>query len=322
MGFCSGIDPISLKAYCAAVQFRFASSAREYLFELRDKVIGMIQDDLPLSPPAIRGLPFGNMDSPPILCSLLDSLEFIGPMSSVPNICANNPEHNWILTYPISACPLSSGLQAAVLRVLMVKERTSDLPTSIARKATVTLGQETANSLMMAPLWFESLSKVLDLCPIYVRMCWLKSVAGAWCTSTRLNKAVRLPCIFGCVDSMDNIRHYLICPVLWQFARETLHVYEEHIDIGHRLCLRVPSINKMRLLTFCFSLYHAITHDDGCISATPRRTHPDGCTSAEGVLQCPRVIQSRAVALARSVKHFVAMSNFQVVHTTSASDVT
>ena len=68
-------------------------------------------------------------------------------------------------------------------------------------------------------------------------------------------------------------------------------------------------INKMCLLAFCFSLYHAITHDDGCIGA-------------EGVLQCPGVMKSGDIALARSVKQFVSMPVSKGVHTTSLSDVT
>ena len=51
-------------------------------------------------------------------------------------------------------------------------------------------------------------------------MVWWKSVCGAWTTSHRLHEINQLPCVFGCTDSKDTLSHYLVCPVLWQLARE------------------------------------------------------------------------------------------------------
>ena len=76
------------------------------------------------------------------------------------------------------------------------------------------------------------------------------------------------------------------------FARDSLHIQEASLAIGERLSMYKPSIDKLKLLSFCFSLYHAVRNDPGCVSADGMIT--DSCT-----------VQYRATGLARSVRHFV-----------------
>ena len=110
--------------------------------------------------------------------------------------------------------------------------------------------------------WFNvGFKEVLHQLPLFLRMCWFKTISGAWCTSVRLHSIMDRPCIFGCIDSKDELVHYLICPVLWQFARETLKLPEPSLALNHRLCLCEPTVDKFKLLAFCHSLFHTCVND-------------------------------------------------------------
>ena len=101
----------------------------------------------------------------------------------------------------------------------------------------------------------------------YLSMCWLKAVGGGWTTSVRMHESVLLPCVFGCFDCRDELRHYLVCPLLWQLAKEALNLMETSFDVGHRLCLTEVNINRVRLLGYCHTLYHHIRNSSECFDA-------------------------------------------------------
>ena len=98
--------------------------------------------------------------------------------------------------------------------------------------------------------------------------------------------------IFGCADAKDEFSHYLVCPILWQFAREFIIAEEPSLSIESRLCLVEPNIDKLRALAFVYSLYHACKNDPGC-------------SSDDGSLLRPDIVQIRASELARAVRHLV-----------------
>ena len=50
---------------------------------------------------------------------------------------------------------------------------------------------------------------------MHVRMLYLKTLAGAWTTSVRMHEKEIKTCLFGCPESLDEVGHYLRCPVLW-----------------------------------------------------------------------------------------------------------
>ena len=135
----------------------------------------------------------------------------------------------------------------------------------------------------------------LQDCNIFTRVCWLKAISGAWCTSVRMHHDIIWPCIFGCTDCRDEITHYFACPCLWQIARETLMLQEDSILVGARLCLTEPSFDKLSLFAFCHTLYHACVHDPGCI------VH-------DGRIQAPNIVQNRATQLAGNVKRLIKVS--------------
>jgi len=157
----------------------------------------------------------------------------------------------------------------------------------------LTLAAFRASIPALPPLWFVAGVKiVLASLPHFLRMCWLKTISGGWCTSVRLHSVKDRPCIFGCTGSKDMLSHYLVCPVLWQLARESLHLPEPSLFVEHRLCLCEPTVDKLRMLAFCHCLYHACVNDTECMKS-------DGlpCTG--------QVVQLRACELARHCIHLV-----------------
>ena len=95
-----------------------------------------------------------------------------------------------------------------------------------------------------------------------------------------------------CCEARDEVKHYLECPILWQFARETLHLQEYSILIGERLCLINPSIPTLKLLAFCHTLYHACKNDKECVQS-------------DGGIQQSLIVQNRASDISRFVRHLV-----------------
>lgn len=86
-------------------------------------------------------------------------------------------------------------------------------------------------------------------------MTLLKSWVNAWCTTTRYSEAVEWPCIFGCIEEDDSLRHYLQCPLLW--SRVSAYV-ETHVDPLVRLGLDRPTSLRLKLMVVASRCYHTI----------------------------------------------------------------
>ena len=64
-------------------------------------------------------LPLGGIQSPSILQTLHYALALRGPLSVACDIANMVPEHQWLLSYPISSMPTCyKGIQTAVLKIL------------------------------------------------------------------------------------------------------------------------------------------------------------------------------------------------------------
>ena len=133
--------------------------------------------------------------------------------------------------------------------------------------------------------WLPNINAVLESTKIHTRVCWLKTICGAWTTSHRLHELDRLNCLFGCSEQ-DTITHYLQCPVLWQLAREVCPL-EESCSLPSRLCLASPSKDKLHRLAIVYGIFHTCKNDPACFISA----HPSS----------PSIVQSRAVGFARSV---------------------
>ena len=222
---------------------------------------------------------------------------FQGPLKGIKDKQLKIPCNTWLSSFPSSPVPFkSSGIQSALLQILSSSEKCRDLPYAIAQKLCTTLEEEVASNISLPVSWFSDLTDKLDRCKVLVRVCWLKAMAGAWCTSVRLHTTIIWPCIFGCKDARDELGHYLACPVLWQFAREFVGAEEPSIAIGSRLCIVQPSIAKLHALACVHSLYHACRNDPGC-------------TDCEGYILPAATVQFRAIGLARSVRHYVSFDS-------------
>ena len=152
-----------------------------------------------------------------------------------------------------------------------------NLESELIKKLRVSLGVH-FESVHFQPNWFGLIQKAFEGCNIFFRVCWLKAIGGAWTTSARMHETIIHPCIFGCLDCFDEFRHYLICPVLWQLAREALDLREPSCAVGHRLCLSSVSLNSLKLLGFCHLLYHSLRKDSDCF-------HNDGTIHPSVVIQ-------------------------------------
>ena len=294
IGFCSGIDPYPISSYCASVRYRFAVSEASYLEQLSADIFSLLGDSVSLAAFACNVLPQGGIDSTCILQTLHDALALRGPLNGIFAIANRVPEHQWILTFPVSTMPpIYRGIQTAVLKILSCDEScAANLSIAIVPKVKITFPVESCGLINMQVDWFPKLEELFKSTNSFLRMCWLKAIAGAWTTTTRMHETVIWPCVFGCVDCQDEIRHYLHCPVLWQLAREALSINEDHFSIGHRLCFIECSVDKLRLLAYSHILYHSVKNDTDCVNAS-------------GMIKSSQFIQQKSHNLVKALRPFV-----------------
>ena len=184
-------------------------------------------------------VPNGFLDSPPILLSLLEALEFQGPHSRVLKAISSDSGLSWLDQRGKSVEYLREDkVQSIVLRALAPSQDVSSIGNLVAKKLCVTLGRNFASKCRLSVRWFHDLMLVLEGAKVFLRMCWLKSIAGAWTTTTRMHEQEVWNCIFGCSEP-DSLLHYLVCPALWCIAIGVLPG-EESISIEERLCLCNP----------------------------------------------------------------------------------
>jgi hypothetical protein len=86
--------------------------------------------------------------------------------------------------------------------------------------------------------------------------------------------------------------HYFQCPILWQLAREALHLSEDHFSLGHRLCFIDCSLDRLKLLAYCHSLYHTVRNDRHCIDNN-------------GMIKNSQFIQNYSSLLSRSLRTLI-----------------
>ena len=142
----------------------------------------------------------------------------------------------------------------------------------------------------LAQDWFVQLHSVLYSVKHYVRMCWLKTVAGAWTTTVRTHEhkntdVVAWNCIFGCSSESDQLDHYMCCPILWNIVGSVLPG-EEYFSLVYRIGFEKPTKMNLQRLAIAHGIYHQCKHDSVCIV---------NCTPA-----APLILQSRAQGFAHA----------------------
>ena len=71
---------------------------------------------------------------------------------------------------------------------------------------------------------FDPIFVLLREFPKHVSFVWIKTMANAWCTSSRMHERPSLSCVFGCSEHEDSLKHYILCPVLLRFGLAALRV--------------------------------------------------------------------------------------------------
>jgi len=238
-------------------------------------------------------LPHEGIDSKCILQSLHEALALEGPLNSIFAITEKVPEHKWLLEYPISPMPSCyKGIQTAVLKILSIDESCAVLSSALYDKCLVTFPIESCGVICKQFDWFPKLEELFKSVNSFLRMCWLKAIGGAWTTTARMPEPVKWPCVFGCLDCRDEIRHYMQCPVLWQLAREALSISEQQFTLGHRLCFIDCSVDKLRLLAYTHLLYHTIKNDSECVQSN-------------GQIKCTQFIQQKCSNVVKALRPLV-----------------
>ena len=299
---CTEVDPIPLSSYCSANLIRFAHSEREYLLQLHSDILRISavsprQDCTPLVSANASDfvnlfeLPRGGLSDPPILATLLHALKLTGSFSDFREDCLCDPSRVWLVDYPgVCFPPAFKSFQSAALHALSLQYKVPNLYFEFHRKVKVTL--QPFAPFDIPNFWWEPLYSVLQGESTYIKCCWLKTVCGAWCTSTRLSTFQNRPCIFGCEDSRDELCHYLVCPALWQLALHSLRISEVSILFLHRICVSEPTHLKLQTLAFCHALYHTCVNDTACIDES-------------GMPRSPYLVQKRASETCNYCLHLV-----------------
>ena len=289
VSLCSVVTPVWLDPYFNAVLLRFASSEREYLFNLDAEAKSLAGSSRTLRQFARDRLPIGNLDTVPILQNLIDALHLSGPFSSLKGREDELELNSRVrIKGPDGRFPKEPGRQAMLMRALLPPFVLPDIACLLVTKLKVTLTPELfdlCNEFLGNFQWLTHLIAIMQEVKIHCRLVWWKTVCGAWTTSHRLHEVNQLPCIFGCTDSKDTLSHYLVCPVLWQLAREVCP-NEESSSVPSRLCMNLPCKVCLLRLSIAFGIYHSIKNDAVCsLSGSP--------SSA--------LVQSRAVGFAKSL---------------------
>ena len=84
-----------------------------------------------------------------------------------------------------------------------------------------------AVSLPEAETWLSA-ADMKDHAPCLAEAYWKAHGSKPGCVLRVPNEPIKWPCIFGCTDRLYEIRHYMICPILWQLGREALSISEHH----------------------------------------------------------------------------------------------
>ena len=97
--------------------------------------------------------------------------------------CRIDPSRAWLLEYPTLIFPKKfKSFQSAALEALSSEFRVSSLSAELHTKVKITL--DPLAPYEMPTDWFPGLHNELMKQTPYIKTCWLRTITGAWCTST------------------------------------------------------------------------------------------------------------------------------------------
>ena len=226
--------------------------ATEFFLELHSDLLHKLGDNATVYSLGTNSLPRFNPEDQPLLENMLDAVHGRGVFKRYKDEVGVFSELAKL--WPV-AIPQDKPTQKSAYNGFVAFERCTNLAQEMTQKLSTTLGTSLSNTLLVRADWFDTLTLVLKNCTVHVRMCVFKSLIGGWTTSVRMGETPTLPCIFGCRDERDDLRHYLACAPLWHIAGETLGC-QPPLDIETRICMRNPTPLSARVLSLCFHSYH------------------------------------------------------------------
>ena len=180
---------------------------------------------VPSTPPSssvnMFDIPSGGFSDTPLLVNLLHAIHLSGPFSQFRNRCSVDPNKLWICDFPASPFPTKlKSIQSAAMNALSQDVIVQDMYKELHKKLKIT--PQPTVPFEMPVVWYEDLLNCIKNESPYIKLCWLKTACGAWCTASRLSTYKNRPCIIGCEGERDEMCHHLQCPILWQLASEAL----------------------------------------------------------------------------------------------------
>ena len=117
-------------------------------------------------------------------------------------------------------------------------------------KANLLLDNEHSLS-SFTPEQYSLLNKAFKKCPSGVRTAYFKTLINSWATSSRMQEGSVLPCVFGCDEVKVDLRHYLVCPVLWTLACSCASLPAACLESSplERLCLLNPEPWRIQFIS-------------------------------------------------------------------------
>jgi len=286
--------------------FRFACSEKTYLEDLSSRLLEEVGDHRSLVElNNDSAAPFGGIKEPPIICNLLSAIRLKGEFQSIAH------------KVPVNIDPREEGfeaqkkdkIQTQIQKIFRDRFCADKLPSLIGQKIAVTFGKCFWRQVVLDHNWFDRIFGILQESGIHVRFCWLRTIAGGWTTTKRMGEIHTLPCLFGCKDSVDELSHYMSCPILWNICNES-YPGESSFVLEERISLRDPSIIKLGRLALACDIHHSMKNDNiSCMPSIP--------WTAE-----PRVVQARASEFAKSLKHRCRSINWMNRHDTETDTAT
>ena len=106
--------------------------------------------------------------------------------------------------------------------------------------------------------------------PASVKTCLLRTIMTSWSTSYRLSASVLLPCLSGCMECEDTLKHYLCCDPFWTLAicacrLPSSFLLRPPID---RICSLNRSIYGLKLFRLVYGVCHIANWDMGTLAIT------------------------------------------------------
>ena len=123
---------------------------------------------------------------------------------------------------------------------------------------------------MIATVDFELARTILGRLSHHVCVVWIKTIANGWTTSTRLHYTNVWACTFCKAEGQDAVAHYLNCPTLNGWIRESI-VSPLSSDLRVLLALSPCDFLTLKNLFVRFTVYHSVRHSYIHTHSSPER---------------------------------------------------